>query len=103
MRVTIHQIISACSLILMINVSANACQNDTDCSKWAETQCACGVHATCIGLTAQTPTGHCQCYGAQGNCKANTIEDVTTPYVVPGRRVAPRATPAIRGVRRGIN
>ena len=98
MRLTTHQIISACTLILMLNTSANACQNNTDCSQWSETNCTCGVRATCIGLTEQNQTGHCQCYGAQGNCKADTVKDVTNTSVRPGRRVAPRATPARRGV-----
>ncbi|MDF1685024.1 MAG: hypothetical protein P1U36_10275 [Legionellaceae bacterium] len=101
MRITIHQMISTCTLILMLNVSAaHACQSNTDCSQWSETNCACGVRATCIGLTAQNKTGYCQCYGAQGNCKADTVKDVTNPYVAPGRRVAPRAAPIRRGIRR---
>lgn len=100
MQKKIYQILNSCALIFMINTSAYACLNDADCSQWADTHCACGVRATCIGLTTENQTGYCQCYGAQGNCKANTIEDVTTPYVVPGRRVAPGVAPARRAVRR---
>lgn len=89
-------------LSLFMSIPTYACQSDADCMQWAESNCACGVRATCIGLTSQSQTGHCQCYGASGNCKADTEEAASDTYVVPGRRrVAPRATPGRRGVRSG--
>jgi hypothetical protein len=89
--------VTAFILLFAFTSHASACSSSAECAEWAVKNCACGVPATCIGITAQNSNGSCQCYGAQGSCKSSsdndTANDPTVIYNTPHRR---RAAPVKR-------
>lgn len=94
-----HWMVTTAILLFSVNLYAFSCTSNADCNSWEASNCACGVQATCQGITQDSPSGNCQCYGAQGSCSQNT-QETAEPQAVPRA-----ATPYRRGhgaARRGV-